>query len=87
MDLTLVLGRLKKYKLREYNSINPIIFVPADDPDEACHQAYMGLSDKIIKQGLKETNGYHDKSILEFAKEILYDVRVTHVGVANEKKL
>lgn len=87
MDLTLVLGRLKKYKLNEYGCKDPIIFVPADDPDEACHEAYMGLSDKIIKQGLKETNGYHDSSILEFVKDLMYDVRVIYVGVANEKKL
>ena len=87
MDLTLILGRLKKYKLNEYGYNNPIIFVPANNPDEACYEAYMGLSDKIIKQGLKKTNGYHDISILEFTRDLMYDVRVIHVGVANEKKL
>ena len=87
MDLTLVLGRLKKYKIGEYNDKRPIIFVPADDPDEACYQAYIGLSDKIIKQGLKESDGDFNSSIFDFAKDIMYDVRVTHVGVPNEKKL
>ena len=87
MDLSLIMGRLKKYRLGEYNCEHAIIFVPANDPDTACYEAYMGLCDKIIKQGLKKTNGYHDASILEFAKDIMNDVRVIHVGVANEKKL
>jgi hypothetical protein len=87
MYLGLVLSRLKKYKLDEYAYENPIIFVPANDPDDACHQAYIGLSEKIIKQGLYKTNGYYDVNILEFTKDILNDISIMRVGVANEKKL
>jgi len=87
MYLGLVLSRLKKYKLDEYAYENPIIFVPANDPDGACHQAYIGLSEKIIKQGLYKTNGYYDINILEFTKDILNDISIMRVGVANEKKL
>ena len=87
MCLDLVMVRLKKYKLDEYAYQNPIIFVNAKDPDGACHQAYIGLSEKIIKQGLYKTNGYYDVNILEFTKDILNDVSIIYVGVADEKKL
>lgn len=87
MCLDLVLSRLKKYKLDEYGYERPIIFVSASDPDDACHQAYIGLSEKIIKQGLYKTNGYYDVNILEFTKDVLNDISITYAGVANEKKL
>ena len=87
MSLRLVLGRLKKYKLGEYNHNEPIIFVSCSDPDEACHKAYMGLHNKITSKALKNTDLINQTTILHFSKEILEDVRVLHVGLANEEGL
>ena len=87
MCLRLVLGRLKSYRLEEYSSNEPIIFVPCDNPDQACHEAYMGLYHKIISQGIKKKGVVDETEILHFSKEILQDVRVLHVRLANEEKL
>lgn len=81
MCLRLVIGRLQRYNLYEYNSNNPIIFVKADNPDEACHKAYLGLSSLIIKGSRK------NKKTLEFIREILDDVRVLTARVADETQL
>ena len=50
MDLSLVMSRLKKFRLGEYSSNFPTIFVDARDPDEACHLAYFKLVEIIQKQ-------------------------------------
>ena len=47
MVLTLVMSRLKKYTLEDYNSSTPIIFVEAKDPDDACYKAMHKLASKI----------------------------------------
>ena len=49
MVLTLVIPRLKKYELEDYNSSTPIIFVEAKDPDDACYKAMHKLAQKILK--------------------------------------
>ena len=49
MVLTLVMPRLKKYTLEDYNSSTPIIFVEAKDPDDACYKAMHKLASKILK--------------------------------------
>ena len=57
MVLTLVMPRLKKYTLEDYNSSTPIIFVEAKDPDDACYKAMHKLASKILKTGkMCETN-------------------------------
>ena len=48
MDLSLVISRLKKFDLHEYNTERPIIFVEAKSPDDACHQAYYRLATVIF---------------------------------------
>ena len=50
MDLSLILQRLKKFNLFEYQNPFPTIFVEAHNPDEACHLAYYGLAVIILKQ-------------------------------------
>jgi len=50
MDLSLVIARLKKYRIYEYNSAHPIVFVEANDPDEACFKASHGLFKMILDQ-------------------------------------
>ena len=50
LDLTLVMPRLKSFKLKEYNSNFPIVFVEAKSPDDACFKAIYILINGILKQ-------------------------------------
>lgn len=72
--LQLVIARLKKFNLHEYNSERPIIFVEANDPDEACHRAIYNLTNMIIKQD-------SSRETLELLKELIYDIRVIKIGI------
>ena len=81
MCLELVIGRIAKYKLYEFNSIDPIIFVKADDPDGACFKANSKLASVIMEQRKK------NKATLNFIKEILSDVKIKRIEEANETKL
>ena len=74
MDLSLVMTRLKKFRLGEYNSERPTIFVEASDPDEACYLAYHQLAEIILKQD--STRG----SSL-FVKDIFHDIRIEKLMV------
>ena len=73
LDLRLVIGRLKKFNLHEYNSEEPIIFVEAASPDDACHLAYYGLANVIIKQD-------DSKATLALVNDILLDISVKKVS-------
>ena len=81
MCLELVMGRIAKYKLYEFNSVDPIIFVTADDPDGACFRACAKLANVIIKQRKK------NKATLKFIKEVLDDIKIKRIREANETKL
>ena len=81
MCLELVIGRIAKYKLYEFNSVDPIIFVTADDPDGACFRANAKLASIIMKQRKK------NKASLNFIKDILDDVKIKRIEEANETKL
>ena len=81
MCLELVIGRISKYKLYEFNNIDPIIFVTADDPDDACFKASAKLVRILLKQNKK------NKKTLTFVKEILNDVKIKRIEEANETKL
>lgn len=72
MDLSLVMPRLKKFKLYEYSSNFPTIFVDARNPDEACHLAYFRLVEIMLKQ-----NNSPETSSL--AKDILYDITIRSI--------
>ena len=74
MMLTLVMPRLKEYTLEDYNSNNPIVFVEAEDPDDACYVASHKLVSKILKKD-------HSIETLNFAKEIMRDVRIIKIEV------
>jgi hypothetical protein len=50
LDLSLVINRLVRFDLREYNSTEPILFIEATDPDEACFKAIFNLIQIILKQ-------------------------------------
>ena len=72
MDLSLVISRLKKFNLHEYNTERPIIFVEAKSPDDACHQAYYRLATVILKQDC-------NKKTATFIEDILLDISITKV--------
>ena len=72
MDLSLVISRLKKFDLHEYNTERPIIFVEAKSPDDACHQAYYRLATVILKQDC-------NKKTATFIEDILLDISITKV--------
>lgn len=72
--LELVIGRLIRFNLQQYNSARPIIFVEAKDPDEACYRAIYNLTNMIIKQD-------NSKETLDLLKEIIYDIRVVKIGI------
>ena len=45
-----ILKLLKNFNLKEFNCPNPIAFVEAEDPDDACHKAIGKLMSLILKQ-------------------------------------
>lgn len=50
LDLSLIIGRLIRFNLQEYNSRQPIVFVEAANPDGACFKAIFSLIQIILKQ-------------------------------------
>ena len=77
VDMLLVLTRLKRFNLHEFNDIEPIIFIEADDPDDACYKMVCRLSEILLKQ---------DESIETalLIREALHDVRVIEVKCKDE---
>ena len=74
MVLTFVMPRLKKYELEDYNSSTPIIFVEAEDPDDACYKAMHKLAQKILKFD-------HSVETLNFIKDIFHDIRIIKIEI------
>ena len=72
MILTLVMPRLKKYELEDYNSSTPIIFVEAENPDDACYKAMHKLAGKILRSD-------HSIETLNFIKDIFHDIRIVKI--------
>ena len=72
LDLSLVIARLKRFKLKEYNSTFPIVFVEAKSPDDACFKATYGLVNTLLKQ---------DDSIQTrlLCRSIKHDIRIIQV--------
>ena len=75
LDLSLVISRLKKFDLKEFNSPYPLVFVEANDADEACHLAYFKFASVILGQ---------DASVktAELLSEVLLDVVVRKATIA-----
>lgn len=74
MDLSLVMSRLKRFRLAEYSDPFPTIFVDARDPDEACHLAYYRLVEILLKQDASQ-----ETSLL--AKDILFDITIREITI------
>ena len=72
LDLTLVIPRLKGFRLGEFNSLQPTVFTEASNPDDACYFTICRFSETILKQ--KET-----ASTEILLKEMLHDITITRV--------
>ena len=81
MCLEIVMGRINKYKLYEFNTVSPIIFITADDPDDACFKVSAKLAKILLKQNKQ------NKKTLTFVKEILDDIKIKRVEESNETRL
>lgn len=72
IDLTLVMPRLKSFRLGEFNSLQPTVFTEASNPDDACYFTICRFSETILKQ--KET-----ATTAILLKDMLHDIRITRV--------
>jgi hypothetical protein len=77
--LILVISRLKKFNLFEYNTKNPIIFVQASDPDDACYKTIHNLATIIFKQN-------SSAETVELFNELKHDIKIKKVIIPNEEK-
>ena len=73
MDLELVISRLRNFRLKEYNSSFPIVFVDAKDPDDACYKAIYNLVSSVLSQ-----DSSLETSLL--CREIVFDIRIIKVS-------
>tara|TARA_Y100000361_G_C11096406_1_gene309319 strand:- start:212 stop:460 length:249 start_codon:yes stop_codon:yes gene_type:complete len=73
LDMTLIISRLKKFRLYEYNTTSPIVFVEADDPDGACFKAIYQLVRIILDQDSSQETK-------DICKDIKKDIRVLKVS-------
>ncbi len=73
LDMTLIISRLKNFRLYEYNTTSPIIFVEADDPDGACFKATY----QLIRILLDQDSSSETKDICQDIKK---DIRVLKVS-------
>jgi hypothetical protein len=71
--MTLIISRLKNFRLYEYNTTSPIIFVEADDPDGACFKATY----QLIRILLDQDSSSETKDICQDIKK---DIRVLKVS-------
>lgn len=79
-DLSLVHSRLKKFRLREFNSKNPTLFIEAPNPDEACYLGYCKFAEIILSQDSSPATA-------KLINEVENDIRITKVYCKDEKRL
>jgi hypothetical protein len=77
LDMAAALPILKRYDLEKYNSSTPIIFISANDPDDACHIAFKDLVRILYRQNTTYNT-------LTLTKQISYLVRIIKVEVPQE---
>ena len=80
LDLSLVVGRLKYFELKEFNSSNPSIFIEANDPDDACYFTICKFSEVVLKQN-------ESPETANLLRDIIPDLRIKRVYCKDEKKL
>lgn len=74
LDLSMIIHRLKKVRLDEYNSHAPIVFIIAKDPDQACNVCYTTIVEKIMR-----SKKLTDREMLELSSDLLHDMRIKRV--------
>lgn len=79
LDMTYVLGRLKKFQLREFKVQFPILFIEAKDPDDACYFTMCKFSELLLKQ--KES-----VETAQLIKTLQNDIRITKVYCKDEQE-
>ncbi len=72
IDMSLVVSRFKKFKLYNYNLAYPIIFIDANDADEACYKCMHQFCSMILKQD-------DSKETVMLLKDALFDIRITKI--------
>ena len=75
MDLSNIISELSTFKLYEYNTPDPIVFIEAENADDACYQATYNLIGIILKQDMSKENRL-------YCKDLINEIRVTKVRVA-----
>lgn len=76
IDLSMIIHRLKKVNLNEYNSASPIVFIIAPNPDEACNICYTSIVEKIMK-----SKKLTDAEMLELSSDLLHEMRIKRVYI------
>lgn len=65
IDMALILPRLKKFRLEDFNSLTAIIFVEAKSADDACGIAW----DQFVGMILKQDSSTETSLLLKDVKE------------------
>lgn len=80
LDMSLVLTRLKRFNLHEFNHKFPKVFIEAQDPDDACYKAMCKLSEIMLQQ-----QSSVDTAVL--IRSVQHDIRIVKATCKDEKKL
>ena len=72
LDLSLVISRFKKFNLYNYNLERPIIFIEAENADEACYLCFHKFCAMILKQD-------DSKETVLLLKDTLHDMSIKKV--------
>lgn len=75
LDLSNIIVEISRFKLYEYNSTDPIVFIEAKSADDACYQATYNLIGILLKQDGSKKNR-------EYCKDLLNEIRIIKVRVA-----
>jgi hypothetical protein len=78
--MTLVIDRLKKYDLKQFNSQFPKLLIEGENPDEVCYKVSCIFAETMLKHG-------ESLEIAEFIRDIWKDIKVRKVFCKDEKKL
>jgi hypothetical protein len=80
LDMTLVMGRLKSFHLKEFNSEYPTVFVEANDPDDACYFTICKFSEVVLKQN-------ESPETAKLLRDVIQDIRIKKAYCKDEKRL
>jgi hypothetical protein len=80
VDMTNVLGSLQRFKLGEFNSQFPTLFIEAEDADQACYYTFCKFSEMLLRQE-------ESIEVAQLCKELQQEMRIKKVFCKDEKKL